>query len=486
MKRTFTYVMLLLLSAGLLAQNPFPLVTDHYHLELSFDFPKESLKGRCQITILNQSDSAITQIPFLLYRLLKVNSVKNSDGDELNFTQSVVQFEDFTKLQTNHILVNYEIPPQQCKVIHIDYDGHLLGYTETGMSYITDRISADFTLIRMDAYAYPLISLPSVVFLISNIRNHLFHYDIVATVPDSLVVASGGRLQSRTPAPDNQITYHYSSKKPAWRIDIAISPYSQLNTEVLNIFYLNDEKSAMRISESGSNAMQQYTQWWGELQSPETVTIIETEKNSGGQADELVILLPEESFSNITNFHNLFHELAHLWHVTIKEDQDLPPRWEEGLADFSAYLLNETLSEERAGLLKRAANNNLRRLKRDFERNPELLNIPLMEYGNHRITNLSYVQPMVMFTVLYYWLGEEVFHRAIGGFYQQYIETDASTKDFINYWKQMAPSKSLDTFFEDWIYTTRFTEFLMEGKELDEIVSHYSQNIGQPKTSEQP
>ena len=473
MKRTLTFALLLILSAGLFAQNHFPLVADHYQLELSFDFPKETLKGRCQMTILNQSDSAITQIPLLLYRLLKVNSVKNSDGDELKFAQSVVQFEDRTKLQANHILVDYEIPPNESKVIHIDYGGHLLGYTETGWRYVTDRISPEFTLIRMDTYAYPLISQPSISFLINNLRQHLFNYDIVVTVPDTLVVANGGRLQSRTPAPDNQMTYHYSSKKPAWRIDIAISPYSQLNTEVLHIFYLNDEKSAMRIAESGANAMQQYTQWWGGLQSPEAVTIIETEKNSGGQADELVILLPEESFSNINNFHNLYHELAHLWHVFIRENEGISPRWEEGLADFSAYLINETLYEERAGLVKRAANNNLRRLKRDFERNPALQNIPLMDYGNHRITNLSYVQPMVMFSVLYYWVGEEVFHNTIGGFYQEYIETGASTKDFINYWKLMAASVNLNGFFEDWIYTPRFAEFVMEEKSFDDILEYY-------------
>ncbi len=476
MNRTFTFFLLLIMSAGLFAQNPYPLVTDHYHLELSFDYRNETLQGNCRMTILNQSDSAITQIPLMLYRLMKVNTVKTDDGVDLDFHQAVVQYEDFTKLQVNQILVDYEIPPHASRVIHIDYGGHLLGYTETGMRYKTDRVSPEFTLIRMDTYAYPIISKPVTTFLINNIKTHLFNYDIAVTVPDTLLVANGGRLESKVPVADNQTTWHYSSKKPAWRIDIAIAPYNQLNSEVLDIFYLNDEESANRIAESGTDAMQQYAQWWGELQSPEAVTIIETERNSGGQADELVILLPEESFSNISNFHDLYHELAHLWHVAIRESQGSSPRWEEGLADFSAYLLNETLFEDKAGLLKRAANHNLRRLKGDFERNPTLQNIPLMDYGNQRITNLSYVQPMVMFAVLYYWLGEEVFHHAIGGFYQQYIETSASTKDFTNYWKLMAPAVRLDGFFEDWIYTTRFTEFVMEGKELDEIVSHYSQN----------
>lgn len=189
MNRTVTIALWLLLSAGLIAQSHFPLVTDHYYLELSFDYRNETLQGHCRMTIINQSDSVITQIPLMLYRLMKVNSIKTDDGKELNFHQSVVQYEDFLKLQSNHIKVEYEIPPHESKVIHIDYAGHLLGYTETGMSYITDRISPEFTLIRMDTYAYPIINKPVTAFLINNIRNHLFHYDIVVTVPDTLVAA---------------------------------------------------------------------------------------------------------------------------------------------------------------------------------------------------------------------------------------------------------------------------------------------------------
>ena len=474
MKPTLTLALLLMLSAMLSAQNPFPLVADHYHLELSPDYKTETLQGTCRMTILNKSDSVVTQIPLLLYRLMTVNAVKAEDGSALNFEQSVVQYEGSPKLQANHILVDFDIPPHQSKVIYIDYGGHLLGYTETGMSYITDRISPDFTLIRMDAYAYPMIGKPSVAFLRRNIGTHLFDYDIVVTVPDTLVVANGGRLQSRNPEPDNQVTYEYTSKKPSWRIDIAIAPYEQMNTGAMNIFYLNDEKDAAFIAEKGTQAMEQYIRWWGALQSPEQLTIIETQRNSGGQATELVILLPEENFSDISNFHNLYHELAHLWHVAIREQEGVSPRWEEGLAEFSAYLLNETLFEDKAGLLKRAANNNLRRLKRDFDRNAALLNIPLIEYGNHRITNLSYVQPMVMFTVLYYWLGEEVFNDAIGGFYRQYMESGASTRDFVNCWKQSAPSTNLEPFFNDWIYTTRFTEFVMEEKTIQDILEYYT------------
>jgi hypothetical protein len=475
MKKTFTLILTGLFSLSLYTQNHFPLVTDHYHLELSFDFKNETMQGNCKMTILNQSDTPVTQIPLLLYRLMKVNSVKDSDGENLNFTQSVISIEDFPKLQANHIVVDFEILPHKSIDIEMEYNGHLLGYAETGMKYITDRISPKFTIIRNDAYAYPVISKPSFAFLVNNIRNHLFTYDIHVTVPDTLTVASGGRLHSQTTHSQNLMKYHYISKKPTWRMDIAIASYNILNNDAINIFYLNNETQARKISEHGLNALQSYTRWWGDLQSHETLTIIETERNSGGQADELIILLPEESFATISDYHDLFHEIAHLWHVVIKEETGASPRWEEGLAEFSAYLLNQTMFTEKADLLKRAANANMRRLKADFNRNPSLSNTPLIDYGNQRITGLSYRQPMVMFSVLYYWLGDETFHRAIKDFYVQYNDNGASTRDFVNHWKQMAPSAPLEEFFNDWIFTTRFNEFISEGKELDDIVKHYSQ-----------
>ena len=202
-------------------QENYPLIINHYDLKLLFDFSNEILDGTCNVTIENKSDSSIDKIPFLLYRLMTVNSIQNQQGKELNFSQKNVSFPDFEKLQVNSIKIDENILPHSTIALKIQYSGHLLGYQETGMQYVKDKISENFTLIRNDAYSYPILAKPSIDFLRKNILSNNFTYRLSVTVPDTLMVANGGLLLSKTTENGN-VTYKYESKEPSWRIDIAV------------------------------------------------------------------------------------------------------------------------------------------------------------------------------------------------------------------------------------------------------------------------
>ncbi|MFW6275285.1 MAG: M1 family aminopeptidase [bacterium] len=455
------------------AQERYPLVVDHYDLELSFDFKKEILKGVCNVTIENKSDSSVAEIPFLLYRLMKVTSVQNQEGNDIDFVQRVVSFDDFDKLQVNAININENIKPHSFVSFRIHYSGYLLGYQEAGMKYIKERISPNFTLIRNDSYSYPVLAKPSVAFLRKNITSNDFTSKLKVTVPDSLMVANGGHLLSKK-VENGNLTYSYESKKPNWRIDVAISQYQFESTERLDIFYFQkDSVSAQSLLNHGNETLNLYAEWWGELKNDNSVTLIETEKQSGGQADETAILLPQESF-NGDSYGQIYHELSHLWNVRINEKQGLSPRWEEGLAVFCEYYVDEHFNEGRKGLLDRAVNMTLKRLKRNFDSEPEMYDIPMYEYGNKGKTNYSYKQGMVMFTVLYKWLGKENFDWVIRSFYEQYHNTGATTIDFTQLWEKTLNIKGLRDFFDDWMYTTEYTAFIKNNNSIDEIVNHYA------------
>ena len=144
---------------------------------------------------------------------MHVSSVTDQFGTALSFSQQVVQFEDFSKLQVNRIIIQDRLLPHECKKILITYDGYLLGYAETGMKYVTDRISPDFTLIRMDAYAYPLVGVPNMTVLRQIILDSDYGYKLKVTVPDSLVVINSGILESKTKMANNEICYKYKNRK---------------------------------------------------------------------------------------------------------------------------------------------------------------------------------------------------------------------------------------------------------------------------------
>lgn len=474
--RTIKTILLLahiLTVSSINAQHSSSLGVTNYDLRLSFDFKQQTLQGSCAIQLSNHSDSIINKIPLLLYRLMNVQSVSNIDGAELNFSQKITQFEDFPKLQVNYIEINESLFPGETKAINIYYKGFLLGYSETGLNYVTDRISPEFTIIRIDAYAYPVVSKPSITFLLTNIMKQSYEYTIEVTVPDKLVVANGGYLISKLKHSENLTTYKYKSKKPGFRIDIAIAPYKILHANGLDVFFINDEEAAKMIAEMGEKIIDLYTKWWGPLNNQKTIAIIETEKGSGGQADETAILMPAEGFSDITNFRFLFHELSHFWNVRIGEEQGLAPRWEEGLAAFCEYLIDERFNTDKKDLLKRAGNGMIKRFKENLESNDELMHTPMIEYGNKQLTKHSYEQPMIMFAVLYFWIGEELFNNAIGGFYRQYCIAGASTDDFVEFFTKTTKNYNLSLFFNEWVYTTDYTNYIMKNMNINDIVDYY-------------
>ncbi|HAL64932.1 MAG TPA: hypothetical protein DCP10_05115 [Bacteroidales bacterium] len=72
-----------------------------YDLDFQFDFENERLSCMAKLGINGQGDT----LNLLLYRLLKVTSITDTSGGNVNFTQNVVSFEDFEKLQVNHIKI---------------------------------------------------------------------------------------------------------------------------------------------------------------------------------------------------------------------------------------------------------------------------------------------------------------------------------------------------------------------------------------------
>ncbi|MFO7810628.1 MAG: M1 family aminopeptidase, partial [Candidatus Delongbacteria bacterium] len=434
------------------------------------------LKGICTVTIENKSDKSIGKIPFLLYRLMKVTSIQNQHGNELDFNQNIVSFSDFEKLQVNSIRINTNIEPKNTTTLKIQYDGYLLGYQETGIGYIKDRISKNFTLIRMDSYSYPILAEPSIGFLRKNIGSDNFTYKLSVTVPESLIVANGGHLLSKNTENSNT-TYKYESKNPTWRIDISISTYQFGTKGRLDIFYLqNDSTIAKALLDQGSKVLKLYTQWWGELKNDNSITIIETEEGSGGQASETAILLPQESFTT-NSYSHLYHELSHLWNVAINEKEGLSPRWEEGLATFCEYYVYEYLNTEKKGILDKDANKVIIRMKKIFDAKPKMYEIPMYEFGNKGLTDYSYNQGMVMFTVFYKLVGKEKFDLIVRSFYEQYHNSGATTICFTDLCEKVIQRKGVKKFFNDWIYTANYTFFIRDENTIDEIVKHYEDDF---------
>jgi len=96
---------------------------------------------------------------------------------------------------------------------------------------------------------------------------------------------------------------------------------------------------------------------------------------------------------------------------------------------------------------------------------------PMIEYGRRGATDYSYSAGELMFATLYDLVGEAEFNAIVGGYYQQFTN-GGSTLDFVALAKRTS-SRNLGRFFDDWLFTTRWTEQLRTAGSIGELVSHY-------------
>ena len=453
--------------------TPHQLKTIHYDLDLKIDFKEKRLQAICVMTINRNNKNPDTVIPLLLYRLMKVRSIKDDYGNNLRFRQRIMSFEDWETYQANFIEVS--VPKNFLKSANykliINYEGFLWGYTETGNSYVKDQIKPEFTIIRPDCLAYPELGFPSAKINRAAGFAPSFNYKLKITVPDSLTVVNGGQLVSKINSNGNTI-YNFKNTKLAWRIDIVIGKYKTLDHPILKIHYLEqDQAGAETVLRYARNAIALYSKWWGNLKELPIFSIIEIPSGYGSQADETCILQSADVFLDSLQMRQLYHELSHLWNVN-PTDQ-FYPRWNEGLASFVEYLTIEKL--ENRPYLDYITDWYLKLLKKEIASDSLLKMTPFIEFSKKGIQSYAYEVGMLMFRILYEVMGETNFNKCIATYYSRYYLTGATTDQFVETAIQTGGNHLIE-FFKDWMYTTNYTQLISSGLPIKEMSKLYTRH----------
>lgn len=438
-----------------------------YELDFSLDYETETLAADVLLTVENQGDRPAAELHFLLYRLLTVERIHDPAGKPLEFTQTIVAMEDDPVTQVNHVRVAFTdaVGPGELTTLRIEYSGYLLGYVETGSLYIQDRIDPDFTILRRDALAYPVVGFPSYRKMrAAGLPS--FDYLARVTAPAGKTVANGGELVDRSES-DGLATTTYRNIQPAWRMDFAIGRYETLEKGLMRVFFFPEDRAgAAGVMAGLESCFALYTDWFGPLQGLAAFAVIEIPDGWGSQADVTSIIQTATSFKDPERRHELYHEVSHLWNVRPLE---ISPRWNEGLATFLEFLTRDELegrqeaTERLDGFLDQVRTSS----------NENYTKTPMIGYGEEQITGLSYTVAAVMFGVIYELVGRDEFNQIVGGFYRRYRTSGATTADFIRHANRVT-SQDLDVLFEDWIHTTAWYERVSSGASIRDLVRTYA------------
>jgi hypothetical protein len=266
------------------AGAPLPLLT-HLDLAVGVDYETGRIVGTATLTLHNTSSTTLSRVPLVLNRLMRVAAVTDGQGGPLPVRQRVEVFDDVPKLQVNAIEVDLAapVPPDGRVRLAVSYEGQLVGYTEVGMRYTQDRVQRDFTILREDVYAFPVVGVPNARAMRTAPRAP-FGFEVSATVPDDLVVATGGEPVGRT-AEDGMATWRFRSRDPAPFLIVAIAPYGIAEADGLRIYHFpEDADGAAKVLEASRKAASRYGEIFGPLGKLCTGRVPRAHGAFGGQA----------------------------------------------------------------------------------------------------------------------------------------------------------------------------------------------------------
>lgn len=452
---TFAAALLLALTA-----HTVPFTLDHLQLDLNVDYENGTVGGIARLTIHNTSKAPVSDVPLLLGRLM---TVKNAGG--LQFDQDVLTFTDDPRMQVDGAVVHLRepLPPAATTTLSIEYGGPLVGYTETGSLYIKDHVDEKFSILREDAFAFPVLGALSHMAVRTLTRS--FTYDVRVTVPSGFVVAAGAFAGQEEK--DGKTTFHFVTAERVPFVNLAIAKFKLSDENGVRIYALpEDEAGSKMVRRKTEQALALLTNWLGPLARPPHVTIIEIPTGWGSQADLLAgIILTGETFQDPKWLFELYHELGHLWNPT---ELDRPsPRLNEGLSTW----LEAEMTQELDASPSSHGKGTIDRLLKRSAKEPRLSTVPLASYGTERMGDWSYPVGAVYFHLLQAVIGRDALLGVLREWYQTHKTSGATLRDFTTLLESRYPrAKKID---DDWITSAAWLPKLRESPSVEQLAAKY-------------
>ena len=442
-----------------ISARPTPLVQVGLGLDLSVDYERPAIVGTATLTLANEGMEPVREASLLLNRLMKVQGVTDDRERKVDWSAMVAIFEDDPLLQVLAIRVGLAeaVPPGGRVALRVRYEGALVGYTETGSLYIQDRIDPEFTIIRSDAMAFPIVGVTSRA---ANraAKYETFDFQARVSVPAEQVVATGGELLGREVSGANAI-YRFAGRHVPF-LNIAIAKYKTAEADGIRVYALPaDASRAETIVRAGRQAMMLLESWYGPLAARPRVTVIEIPEGFGSQASATAgIILDAAVFKDKAELPQFYHELSHFWNP---QDLDSPsPRWNEGLATYLQFRLAREIHgfQGTPAALERA-----RTRVCSAEARRELEHTPFARFGAEGRTDWAYSVGLLMFSGLGEVMGEAQLDRGLRQYVQAHLRNGGTTADLVAMLAGASGSSGLGSrktaaFLHDWLDTTDWLE----------------------------
>ncbi len=445
----------------------------HYSLSLRFLPKEEKIAAAAEMSIENTTSVEIKEISLLIYRLLEAESVTDKQGAPLPFTQDVVKFSDEPNLQVNQVKIHLGegLAPGKISIVRLTYNGAVFGYPEV-MMYVRDRIDENYSLVRPDAFSYPMLCNPSWESLMEAYRSR-FTYDIEATGPKDYTIACGGVLKKQIAGGDAQ-QFFFQSRIPTWRMDIAMAKFAVVEDKKNNLLVYcldGDKPGAETVLKAMKRSLDFFSESFGGLDDFQGFTVIEVPDGWGSQASDYYIIQTAAAFKDPGKLSEVYHEIAHMWNVRARAPLDRSRWFDEAFGSYFEGLAIQAFEGEDAfqAYMERRRDRFIKSGAQD-RKNYET---PIADYWKEELGQNSYTKGAWSLYVLHLLIGDDAFKRTIKTLRSEFSRRPAGFEDFVKT-AESASGKNLRKYFDEWIFGgAESSRLLVEKTSVDDIVKRY-------------
>ncbi|MGL6174484.1 MAG: hypothetical protein ACRC1P_07730, partial [Cellulosilyticaceae bacterium] len=265
---------------------------------MNINFKVEPLEGILHADVIIQSNYCQAK-NFYLNRDFEVENII-CDG-----VQVPIIIESIEMKESRNYKINRYILPLWNNQIKITYSGSLTG--ETGCApYAKEKITSEFTLLRLETFCYPIF--------LEDIENDLYGYIsntnpervlLAIDVPKDYIVTSTGKAISCEERADRRYWLESTFEN---KISLAIAKFVRKQLDFGDFYFLNSTEQICILEETMNKVYTYMNEHFGLRKITSNIKYITIPDGLGSYVSDEAVFIQESTYNSLKDLSQIIHE----------------------------------------------------------------------------------------------------------------------------------------------------------------------------------